>query len=122
MEFHMLHNRMRSSALNPIQSTHTTMPDEKQTKDLTVTSIADAKTKIPDIQVIGNGDLWQLLCKASSKEGKWMKSSKAMNIQGFGVALQVTTQQGDQISEALTAIPNVKIVDDENGGKKLVGR
>lgn len=99
------------------------MPDEKQpTKDLTVTSITDAKAKIPDIQVVGNGDLWQLLCKASSKEGKWMKSTKAMNIQGFGIALQVTTQQGDQISEALTAIPNVKIVDDENGGKKLVGR
>lgn len=95
---------------------------EPHTKDLTVTSISDAKTKISDIQVVGNGDLWQLLCKASSKEGGWMKSTKAMNIHGFGVALQVTTQQGDQVSEALTSIPNVKIVEDENGGKKLVGR
>lgn len=90
-------------------------------KDLSVTSIEDAKVKVPDIQVVGNGDLWQLLCKASSKDGGWMKSTKAMNIAGYGVVLQVSTQQGDQVSEALVNIPNVKIVEDENGGKKLVG-
>lgn len=96
------------------------MPDEKQTKDLTVISIADAKTKVPDIQVVGNGDAWQLLCKASSKEGGWMKSTKAMEIKGYGVVLQVSTQQGDNVAEALVVIPSVKIVNDENGGKKIV--
>lgn len=90
-------------------------------KDLSVTSIEDAKVKVPDIQVVGDGNLWQLLCKASSKDGGWMKSTKAMNIAGYGVVLQVSTQQGDQVSEALVNIPNVKIVEDENGGKKLVG-
>lgn len=90
-------------------------------KDLSVTSIEDAKVKVPDIQVLGDGNLWQLLCKASSKDGGWMKSTKAMNIAGYGVVLQVSTQQGDQVSEALVNIPNVKIVEDENGGKKLVG-
>jgi hypothetical protein len=96
------------------------MPDEKQTKDLTVTSIADAKTKVPDIQVVGNGDAWQLLCKAFSKEGGWMKSTKAMEIKGYGVVLQVSTQQGNNVAEALVTIPNVKIADDDNGGKKIV--
>lgn len=90
-------------------------------KDLSVTSIEDAKVKVPDIQVVGDGNLWQLLCKASSKDGGWMKSTKAMNIAGYGVVLQVSTQQGDQVSEALVNIPNVKIVEDENGGRKLVG-
>jgi hypothetical protein len=96
------------------------MPDEKTTKDLTVTSIADAKTKVPDIQVVGNGDAWQLICKASSKEGGWMKSTKAMEIKGYGVVLQVSTQQGNNVAEALVTIPNVKITDDDNGGKKIV--
>ncbi len=97
------------------------MSKQENTKDLTVTSIEDAQTKVPDIQVFGNGDLWQLLCKASSANGGWMKSTKAMNIEGYGIALQVSTQQGDQVSEALINIPNVKIVNDENGGKKLIG-
>ena len=95
------------------------MPEHTQ-KDLTVTSIVDAKAKIPDIQVVGNGDTWQLICKASSKNEGWMKSTKAMEIAGYGVVLQVTTQQGDNVAESLATIPNTKIVPDENGGKKIV--
>lgn len=92
---------------------------ENTAKDLTVTSIADAQTKIPDIQVFGNGDLWQLLSKASSKEGGWMKSTKAMDIINSGVVLQVTTQQGEQVSEALTFVPNVNVAVDTSGNKYL---
>lgn len=95
------------------------MPDETK-KDLSVTSIADAKIKVPDIQVVGNGDAWQLLSKASSKEGGWMKSTKALEIAGYGIVLQVSTQQGTNVAEALVTIPNVKIAPDENGGKKIV--
>jgi len=112
------------------------MPDEKtpeketksdkpakvdpETKVLDVKNIEDAKAKIPDIQVVGNGDAWQLLSKASSKSGNWMKSSKALAIPGYGVVLQVSTQQGTNVAESLVAIPNVKITDDMNGGKKLI--
>lgn len=49
-----------------------------------------------------------------------MKSTKAMEIAGYGVVLQVSTQQGDNVAEALVTIPNVKITDDDNGGKKIV--
>jgi hypothetical protein len=49
-----------------------------------------------------------------------MKSTKAMQIDGVGCVVQVTTQQGDNVSEAVTFVPNVKIVSDENGGRKLV--
>jgi len=38
-----------------------------------------------------------------------MKSTKAMEIYGVGCVVQVTTQQGDNIAEALTFVPNSKI-------------
>ena len=87
-------------------------------KTLDVVNIEDGKQKISDIKVVGDGNLFQLLCKASSKEQGWMKSTKAMDV-GHGCVVQVTTQQGDNISEALTFVPDVTIVDDVNGGKKL---
>lgn len=89
-------------------------------KSLDVTSVADAQSgKVSDIKVVGNGDTFQLLCKASSKEQGWMKSAKAMETPS-GCVVQVTTQQGNNIAEALTFVPGVKIVDDVNGGRKLV--
>lgn len=88
-------------------------------KTLDVVDINDGKAKVSDIKVVGNGDTFQLLCKASSKDQGWMKSTKAMEIPGVGVVLQVSTQQNDNVAEALTYIPGVKIVSDVNGGKKL---
>lgn len=90
-------------------------------KSLNVTSVADAKQgKVNDIQVVGNGDTFRLLCKASSKEQGWMKSAKAAQIEGVGCLVQVTTQQGEHVAEALTFVPGVRIEDDINGGRKLV--
>lgn len=82
---------------------------------------AEAMRNAPDLKIAGNGDLWQVLCKASSQRQNWMKSTKAMEIPGVGCLVQVTTQQGEQVSEALTFVPGVIIAEDENGGKKLVG-
>lgn len=93
---------------------------EQQSKSLDVVSIKDATSgKVPDITVTGNGDLFKVLCKASSKSQGWMKSTKAMEIEGVGCVVQVTTQQGDNVAEAVTFVPGVKIVDDVNGGRKL---
>lgn len=88
-------------------------------KTLDNVNIADAKTKVNDIKVVGNGDLWQLLSKASSAEQGWMKSCKAMQIDDVGCVVQVTTQQGNQVAEALAFVPGVRIIEDVNGGKKL---
>lgn len=93
---------------------------ESTKKSLNVISIEDAKTKINDIEVVGNGNAWQLLSKASSKSQGWMKSTKAYEIPGVGCLVQVSTQQGDNVAEAIQFIGLVKIVDDENGGRKLV--
>jgi hypothetical protein len=84
-------------------------------------AVADARERVADIEVVGNGDSFQLLCKASSKAEGWMKSTKAYEVEGFGCIVQVTTQQGDNVAEALVWVPFVRIVEDENGGRKLVG-
>lgn len=87
-------------------------------------NITDAKgavANIPDLERWGDADTWKLIAKASSNAGKWMKSTKAMEINGVGVVVQVTTQQGDNIAEALTFVPFATIVEVKEGDK-LVGR
>ncbi len=92
-------------------------------KTLHNSDISGARQNVPDIKVVGDGDIFRLLCKASSLAEGWMKSTKAMEVPG-GCVVQVTTQQmnpdgGYAIAEALTFVPGVKIVDDENNGRKL---
>ncbi len=88
-------------------------------KTLNNSDVSGAKENVPDIEVFGDGDLFQLLCKASSNREGWMKSTKAMQIEGVGCVVQVTTQQYSRIAEALTFVEGVKIVTDGYGGKKL---
>ncbi len=88
-------------------------------KTLDVTSGADLKNKVSDVVVVGNPDTFQLLCKASSEAEGWMKSAKAMQVDS-GCVVQVTTQQDRRVAEALVFVPGASIVDDINGGRKLV--
>jgi hypothetical protein len=87
-------------------------------KTLDNTNVEQAKQQVSDIKVFGNGDLFQLICKASSKEQGWMKSTKAMDT-GNGCVIQVTTQQDKNVAEALVFVPDVKIKVDENGNKYI---
>ena len=93
-------------------------------KTLFNSDVSGAKVNVPDIKVVGNGDMFKLLCKASSQKEGWMKSSKAMEVPG-GCVVQVTTQQRNHdgtnaVAEALAFVPGVVIVDDVNNGRKLV--
>lgn len=93
-------------------------------KTLHNSDISGTRQNVKDVAVVGNGDMFQLLCKASSQEEGWMKSTKAMQVPG-GCVVQVTTQQRNPdgsyaVAEALTFVPGVKIEDDENNGRKLV--
>lgn len=94
-------------------------------KTLNTSDVTGARKAVPDIEVFGNGDTWQLLCKASSESEGWMKSTKAMHIPRMGCLVQVTTQQTNLddsylISESVVFVPGVAIVEDvEHGGKKL---
>ena len=46
-----------------------------------------------------------------------MKSSKAYQIEGVGCIMQVTTQQGTNVAEALSFVPGVKIKENFNVGE-----
>ena len=90
-------------------------------KTLHNSDVSGASINVKDLKVFGNGDMFQLLCKANSEEEGWMKSTKAMEIRGCGCIVQVTTQQGDNIAEALCFVPGVTIVEDmDKGGRRLI--
>lgn len=92
-------------------------------KLMDITEVKGATANISDLKVFGNGDTFQLICKASSAAQGWMKSTKAMQIDGVGCVVQVTTQQGDNVAEAITFVSGVKIelIDgDKANGRKLV--
>jgi hypothetical protein len=90
------------------------------TKTVGNTSAQDTKANVADVKIVGDGDMFQLLCKASSKCEGWMKSTKAMEIPGVGCVVQVTTQQGRHVAEAVTFVPGVVITVDANGVRRLV--
>lgn len=107
-------------------------------KTLGNTDINGARKNVSDLVTFGDGDTFQLICKASSQAEGWMKSTKAMQIDGVGCVVQVTTQQKNpdgsySVAEALTFVPGVRVVPtgvardpalgDENNvctGRKLV--
>lgn len=96
-------------------------------KTLGNTTASKAKENVKDIQFWGNGDTFKLISKASSEAEGWMKSTKAMEIEGVGCVVQVTTQQGENVAEAITFVPWVKIkelvkTNTETSEQTVVGR
>lgn len=93
-------------------------------KTLHNSNISSARENVKDIKIVGNSDMFQLLCKASSEKEGWMKSTKAMYVKQ-GCVVQVTTQQRNpdgsySIAEAICFVPDVRIIEDENSGRLLV--
>ncbi len=95
-------------------------------KTLHNSDVSGARKNVPDIKIVGNGNMFKLLCKASSESEGWMKSTKAMEVSG-GCVVQVTTQQRNPdgsyaVAEALTFVPGVGIKPDHDheGGHKLL--
>ena len=88
------------------------------------TDSSKAKKNVKDIKFwpAEGFDGFKLIGKAWSKAEGWMKSTKAMEVPGQGCLVQVTTQQGENVSEALTYAPMVKIQEgfDDNGN--VIGR
>ena len=92
-------------------------------KTLGNTDTNGATKNVKDIKFYGDGDTFKLISKASSAKEGWMKSTKAMEIDGVGCVVQVTTQQGDNVAEALVFVPMVRlelIGGDVANGRKLV--
>jgi hypothetical protein len=100
--------------MNPVKSLHNTTSN-------------GATKNVKDIQFFGDGDTFQLICKASSENEGWMKSTKAMQIDRVGCVVQVTTQQRNpdgsySLSDAVTFVPNSKIQATLNDNGEVVSR
>jgi hypothetical protein len=92
-------------------------------RNLDINNTKDAMNKMSDVKIVGNPDIFQLLCKASSEKQGFMKSTKAMETEN-GCVIQVTTQQKNidgtySISEALTFVPDVCVCIGKEGNKYL---
>ena len=95
---------------------------QAETKTLTNTTASQAKDNVKDIKFWGNGDTFKLISKASSVKEGWMKSTKAMEIKGVGCVVQVTTQQGNNVAEAVTFVPGCRIKETQNEEGIVIGR
>jgi len=100
------------------------MEEEKmEEKTLNNSNVNEASKQVSDLEVVGDGDAFALLLKASSKRQGWMKSTKAMNVPG-GVLVQVTTQQKNAdgsyaVAEALAFVPFAEVVGAPGGPYRL---
>jgi len=99
----------------------TDVVEEKQPKTLNTSPENPATELVKDIEKYGDPDKWKLLCKASSKSQGWMKSTKAMNIPGFGCIVQIFEQQGDKLATSITHIQGVGVYPSVHGGYRLCG-
>jgi len=63
---------------------------------------AAAKATTHDIKIVGDPDVWKLICKASSESQGWMKSTKRMDVEG-GYLTLVTTEHRDPETGAVVA-------------------
>jgi len=86
-------------------------------KTLKNSSGQDTQNNVSDVQFWGNKDSFKLISKAWSKNEGWMKSTKVMEVPMLGCLIQVTTQQGDNVAEALQFVPGAVVVEisDDNG-------
>ncbi len=95
------------------------------TRTLNASKEDDARRLIEDLGTVGDPFKWRLVCKAYSKIEGWMKSTKAMDIPGAGVIVQVTTREteaarGLAVAEALTFVPNTFLMEKEDGTVEIL--
>ena len=58
-----------------------------------------------------NPELFRVLSRVVSATEGWTQTTKAMEIPGVGCVLQVTIRLGDTVTNTLSFIPGVKLVD-----------
>ena len=104
-----------------------------------------SKTNISDTEIWGNPDTFLLLTRVHYKKDRLIKTTKAMQIDGIGCVVQVTTQQlndtgmlpmlnngglaldaetikASVIAEALTFVPGTKIAESLDEKGKVISR
>lgn len=102
-----------STAQDAILALLNVVPTYMGSKTLDVVDSASVTKNVSDVKLYGDPDTFALLCKASSAQQGWMKSTKVCNVDN-GCIIQVTTQQRNPdcsyaVAEALTYVPGVHI-------------
>ena len=96
--------------------------DSNEERTLSNTTANQAQNQVKDIEFWGDGDAFKLISKAWSEGEKWMKSTKAMEIENRGVLVQVSTLQGENVSEALQWLPGIKIKEEKDADGVVISR
>ena len=119
-------------------------------KTLGNTTGSQTKDNVKDLKFWGDLDTFKLISKVWSEKEGWMKSTKAMEIDGVGCVVQVTTQQlndtgmftykeeqeGEDlvmldttktmkqsvVAEALIFVPGVWIKEEKDKNGKIISR
>ena len=90
-----------------------------EAKTLENTKASQAKDNVSDIEFYGDGDTFKCISKAWSKNEGWMKSTKAMNVP-HGIVVQVSTQQGDNVAEAVCFVPGCQVIAREDKTYEII--
>ena len=117
LKMDMLDNKMES-----LLSSVGDLAERVTEKTFQNTDSDGAKKNVSDIQFWGDGDTFKLISKAWSKKEGWMKSTKAMEIKGVGCVIQVTTQEGSNVAEAVTFAPNCRIKEETDAAGNVIKR
>lgn len=100
---------------------------EQAPKTMGNTTTEQAKQNTPDLKVFGDPDGWKLIAKVSSESEGYMKSTKAMQIDGAGCLVQVSEQQRNpdgtySLATALTYAELTKIIETKDSEGNVVKR
>lgn len=76
-------------------------------RPLDVTDAQDAREKMPDIKIFGDGNLYELIGKDVNPQQNYMETLKGMDSPS-GCHLQVEIRYGKVIAQAVVVIPNAK--------------
>jgi hypothetical protein len=71
------------------------------------------------VTVVGNPNMWQLL-EADVITGGFVSQTKAMYIHSVGCAIRTSVYNESGVTESMIFVPNTKIVNDVNNGKKVI--
>jgi hypothetical protein len=58
---------------------------------------------------------WRTVCKGWNKEEAYFKTTKALEIPGCGVLIQVSTQERGQVADAMTFIKDASVLENGDG-------
>ena len=81
------------------------------TRDKSITSTADAASKLSDLITVGNPDDWLILSNAASKAGGFLHATKAMNVPG-GVIVDIYSETRAGATRSSVFVPGVEVVAD----------